>query len=205
MYINVCSWLDALLYVGVLCRGDWTDVGELGGEWAGESDGGEDWEGWTGELVYLVSVCKRVFSVGFRPGWTQCLPQGNGAPLTMLQGRMTGFPQKTGGPGLRRGGTGGYNLHSPSWLWHTNHAHAVSVWCAIEYITALFNLSVTNCQIPAIWKFSLIIPIPKPGRHLPRIFISPYLASLTSRISPGDSDSSHYQHISPTCTWPTRF
>ena len=28
---------------------DWTDVGE----WAGESEGGEDW---TGELVYLVSV-----------------------------------------------------------------------------------------------------------------------------------------------------
>ena len=28
----------------------------------------------------------------------------------------------------------------------------------------LFNLSVTNCQIPAIWKTSLIIPIPKPGK-----------------------------------------
>ena len=35
---------------------------------------------------------------------------------------------------------------------------------AIEYITTLFNLSVTNCQIPAIWKSSLIIPIPKPGK-----------------------------------------
>ena len=35
---------------------------------------------------------------------------------------------------------------------------------AIEYITALFNLSVTNCQIPAIWKSSLIIPLPKPGK-----------------------------------------
>ena len=23
-------------------RGDWTDVGELGGEWDGESEGGED-------------------------------------------------------------------------------------------------------------------------------------------------------------------
>ena len=34
---------------------------------------------------------------------------------------------------------------------------------AIEYISALFNLSVTACQIPAIWKSSLIIPIPKPG------------------------------------------
>ena len=34
----------------------------------------------------------------------------------------------------------------------------------IEYIATLFNLSVTTCQIPAIWKSSLIIPIPKPGK-----------------------------------------
>ena len=50
--LNRCS-----VCVGVFCRGgrsDWSDVGELGGEWAvGESEGGEDW---TGELVYLVSV-----------------------------------------------------------------------------------------------------------------------------------------------------
>ena len=31
-------------------------------------------------------------------------------------------------------------------------------------ITALFNLSVTTCQILAIWKSSLIIPLPKPGK-----------------------------------------
>ena len=31
-------------------------MGELGGEWAGESEGGEDCEGWTGKLVCLVSV-----------------------------------------------------------------------------------------------------------------------------------------------------
>ena len=35
---------------------------------------------------------------------------------------------------------------------------------AIEYITALFNDSVTSCQIPAIWKSSIVIPIPKPGK-----------------------------------------
>ena len=35
---------------------------------------------------------------------------------------------------------------------------------AIEYITALFNLSVKTCRILAIWKSSLIIPIPKPGK-----------------------------------------
>ena len=65
-------------------------------------------------LVNLVSVCKRVFSVGFVPGWTQCLLQGASAPLAMLRGRMTGFPPKNGGPGLRTGGIGRYNLHSPS-------------------------------------------------------------------------------------------
>ena len=45
-------------------------------------------------------------------GWTQCLPQGVGAPLAMLRGRTAGFPKKTGRPGLRRGGVGGYNVHS---------------------------------------------------------------------------------------------
>ena len=35
---------------------------------------------------------------------------------------------------------------------------------AIGYITAVFNLSVTTCQIPAIWNSSLIILIAKPGK-----------------------------------------
>ena len=34
----------------------------------------------------------------------------------------------------------------------------------IEYITALFNDSVTSCRIPSIWKSSIVIPIPKPGK-----------------------------------------
>ena len=32
------------------------------------------------------------------------------------------------------------------------------------FTTTLFNLSATTCRIPAIWKSSLIIPIPKPGK-----------------------------------------
>ena len=36
---------------------------------------------------------------------------------------------------------------------------------AIEYITTLFNLSATTFRIPAIWKSSLILPIPKPGKE----------------------------------------
>ena len=35
---------------------------------------------------------------------------------------------------------------------------------AIEYPTALFNDSVTSCRIPAIWKSSIVIPIPKHGK-----------------------------------------
>ena len=32
-------------------------------------------------------------------GWTQCLPQGVGAPPDMLRGRTAGFPKKLGGAG----------------------------------------------------------------------------------------------------------
>ena len=35
----------------------------------------------------------------------------------------------------------------------------------IKCITVLFNISVTKCQIPAKWKSSLIIPMPKPGKY----------------------------------------
>ena len=62
---------------------------------------------------------------------------------------------------------------------------------AIEYITALFNLSVTTCQIPAIWKSSLIIPIPKPGKdtsigtsYRPISLLCPAAKVLESQILP---------------------
>ena len=53
----------------------------------------------------------------------------------------------------------------------------------INYITALFILSVTTCQIPAIWKSSLIIPIPKPDKDTS--IGTSYLASLHSCKSTG--------------------
>ena len=34
----------------------------------------------------------------------------------------------------------------------------------IAYLTEIFNLSVTQCQIPQIWKSSVIIPLLKPGK-----------------------------------------
>ena len=87
--------------------------------WTRESGGGRVRGGWTDELVYLVSVgvecvcVKGSLVLVLVLGWTQCLPQGVGAPPAMLRGHTAGFPKKTGWPGLRRGGVGGYNLHSP--------------------------------------------------------------------------------------------
>ena len=52
-----------------------------------------------------------------------------------------------------------------------------------------------NCQIPAIWKSSLIIPIRKPGKDT-----SQGSSYRPCRESPGAPDSSHDQQISPTCT-----
>ena len=68
-------------------------------------------------------------------GWTQCLPQGarSRRSASHAAGTHGWLPQKTGRPGLRRGGVGGYNLHSDRpRLWHTNHEQAVSVWCVIQ-------------------------------------------------------------------------
>ena len=62
---------------------------------------------------------------------------------------------------------------------------------SIEYITTLFNLSATTCQIPAILKSSLIIPIPKPGKdtsqgtsYRPISLISPAAKVLESLFLP---------------------
>ena len=35
---------------------------------------------------------------------------------------------------------------------------------ATEHLTALYNDSLKSCRLPSIWKTSLIIPIPKPGK-----------------------------------------
>ena len=60
--------------------------------------------------------------------WTQCLPQGVGAPPAMLRRRTAGFPKKLGaGPPERRGRW--IQLAQSPRLWHTNHEQAVSVWC----------------------------------------------------------------------------
>ena len=85
-------------------------------------------------------------------------------------------------------------------IFHLNHLGPK----AIEYITALFILSVTTYSIDLevfidhsnteTWK-----------EHLCRNFLLVYLASLPSRESTGVSDSAHYQQMYPTCSRPTRF
>ena len=35
---------------------------------------------------------------------------------------------------------------------------------AIEHLTALYNDTLKSCRLPSIWKTSLVIPIPKPGK-----------------------------------------
>ena len=70
-------------------------------------------------------MCVRVFSVGFGPGLDSMFPARSRRSASHAVGAR--FPKKLGG---RRGGVGGYNLHSvPPRLWHTNHEQAVSVWC----------------------------------------------------------------------------
>ena len=37
---------------------------------------------------------------------------------------------------------------------------------ATEHLTSLYNDSLKSCHLPSIWKTSLVIPIPKPGKDL---------------------------------------
>ena len=63
-------------------------------------------------------VCERVFSVGFGPGLDSMSPAMSRCSASHAAGAHGWLPKKTGWPGLRRGGVGGYN-----------HGQAVSVWC----------------------------------------------------------------------------
>ena len=81
-----------------------------------ESGGGQDRGGWINESVYLVSVggwvCVGVLSVGLGPGLDSMSPARSRRSASHAAGTHGRLPQKTGRPGLRRGGVGGYNLHS---------------------------------------------------------------------------------------------
>ena len=57
-------------------------------------------------------VCVRVFSVGFGPGLDSMSPARSSCSASHAAGTHGWLPQKTGWPGLRRGGVSRYNLHS---------------------------------------------------------------------------------------------
>ena len=90
----------------------------LGGGWTMESGGGQGRGGWIKESVNLVSVggwvcvCVGVLSVGLGPGLDSMSPARSRRSASHAAGTHGWLPQKTGRPGLRRGGVGGYNLHS---------------------------------------------------------------------------------------------
>ena len=57
-------------------------------------------------------VCVRDFSVGFGPGLDSMSPARSRRSASHAAGTDGWLSKKTGRPGLRRGGVGGYNLHS---------------------------------------------------------------------------------------------
>ena len=93
-------------------------MGVLGGGWTMESGGGQGRGGWIKESVNLVSVgglvcvCVGVLSVGLGPGLDSMSPARSRRSASHAAGTHGWLPQKTGRPGLRRGGVGGYNMHS---------------------------------------------------------------------------------------------
>ena len=57
-------------------------------------------------------MCVRVFSVGLGPRLDSMSPARSRRSASHAAGTHGWLPKKTGRPGLRRGGVGGYNLHS---------------------------------------------------------------------------------------------
>ena len=51
----------------------------------------------------------------------------------------------------------GHNGLAP---WHLKHLGPLGV----EFLTAVFNLSLATAKVPSIWKLALVIPILKPGK-----------------------------------------
>ena len=108
-------------------------------------------------------VCVRVFSVGFGPGLDSMSPARSRRSAIHVAGTHGWLPKKTGRPGLRRGGVGGYNLHSTPpltvppptvALWHTNHEQAVSVWCILDSSSSVYNPFSYRVGLPLIRSLS---------------------------------------------------
>jgi hypothetical protein len=65
-----------------------------------------------------------------------------------------------------------------------------------SYLTELYNLSITNANIPAVWKRANIVPIPKPGKpansstgYRPISLLSPAIKVLERLLLPFPPDA----------------
>ena len=87
-------------------------------------------------------MCDRVFSAGFGPGLDSMSPARSRRSASHAVGTHDWPPQKTGWPGLRRGGLSGYNLHSvppdspPD--------------CGTPTTSRLYPFGASNCLLPKI-------------------------------------------------------
>ena len=101
-------------------------------------------------------VCERVSSVGFGHGLDSMSPARSRRSASHAAGMHNWLPQKTGWQGLRRGGVGGFNLHSPpdcgtpttSRLYpfgaksvHHHHHH-----CVIKPLSSIFLRKTLLCR-----------------------------------------------------------
>ena len=59
----------------------------------------------------------------------------------------------------------------------------------IEFLTTIYNSSYSGCRIPAIWKKSIVIPNPKPGKDTSQLghLLLTYFTDLPSCLSYGGS------------------
>ena len=88
---------------------------------------------------------------------------------------------------------------------------------ATEHLTSLYNDSIKSCRLPSIWKTSLVIPIPKPGKdssqgtsYRPISLLCPaakvlealILPSINELLSPAKDQHGFRPRHSTTSTFP---
>ena len=118
-------------------------------------------------------VCERIFIVGFGPGLDLRLPQGEGTPPAIKRGRTAGFTKKTGWPGLRRGGVGGYHLHSPPTVAHQPRAGCIRLVLFIV-IVGCFK----KCNLEKYYLSDLVVVVVRLPRPMEGNGVTPILRSL---------------------------
>ena len=92
-------------------------------------------------------VCERVFSAGLGPGLDSMSPARSRRSASYTARTHGWLPQKTGWPGLRRGGVGGCNLHSPPTVAHQPREGCIRL--VHLFLSWTYSLSISNSSISA--------------------------------------------------------